>query len=594
MVQPVLEVILILTLSAATAPMAGQDPDPEDAARSAAYAYENLLRRKAPERYGSSSGPCDEIIGRFCFRFGDDVSYPPPEPEHPDVVRYRKVAIRAHRRWLSLEPEHSEAAGGLVRYLVEDGRPGEAVPLARAHVTAAGTAESLLLLGMALHYSGDFVGAEAAFDSARALLPEEDRQRLDAVEVLLDPGERSLYGGLSPVEKAAYNRRFWALSDPSLLAPGNERRSAHYTRQAWVQVLSEAPRAAGMLSWGKDHAEIALRYGVPRSRQRIESPVWKPGTELRMIQYYDPRSVAFVPAALRREGVPYQPVPGARPPLERDTTRSAYAPVRHRRTRGLEAQVTRLPAGIGWLLRVDAMLTPDTADPAVPRAPRGLLVVMDTVGTELARAEARVERRADSVIVLRAESPVPSGTHVYQVELIDDSTDLAGWARYQIDVPDGALALSDPLIARPPPDSAPVTPDDLRPWPSRVLAPDQTVLVYARARGLRRMGGGARYAVEWWIERRESGSLLGRAFRWVGRNLGLVEEAAPVRVRWEAAEEEAGLVPITFALDLAGAEPGLYRLGLTVRDRLSGREATSYRELLLDEEAPAMGAPDRD
>lgn len=590
------EVILILSLSLTPgSPLAAvQGPDPEDAARSAAYRYENLLRRRAPERYGGGSGPCDEIVGRFCFRFGSDIRHPPAEPEHPEVVQYRQLAIRAHRRWLSLEPENGKAAGGLIRYLVEDRRPREAVPLARAHVAMAGTPGSFLLLGMALHYTGDFAAAETAFDSARALVTPEERQRLDDVEMLLDPGERSLYRRLGPAEKTAYNRRFWALADPSLLIPGNERRSAHYARQAWIQILSEAPRAAGMLSWGHDHAEIVLRYGVPRSRERIESTVWHPRPDLRMVEYFDPRAVSFVPGALVTEGVPYQPVPGARPALERDTTRSAYAPIHHRRTRGLETQVTRLPASTGWVLRVDAVLPPDTAAPTVPVAPRGLLVVLDTLGVEISRTVARVEHRADSATVVRAESPVPAGTHIYQIELVDDSTDLAGWSRHRIDVADGVLVLSDPLIARPPADSVTFARSDLRPWPSRVLAPDQKVFVYAQARGLLRVGGDARYAVEWWLERRERGSLLGRAFRWVGRNLGLVEESSPVRLRWEAAEDERGPVAITFALDLAGARPGHYRLGLTVRDRVSGREATSYRELLLDAQAARFDVRDRD
>ena len=118
--------------------------------------------------------------------------------------------------------------------------------------------------------------------------------------------------------------------------------------------------------------------------------------------------------------------------------------------------------------------------------------------------------------------------------------------------------------------------------------------VHAEVRGLVRSMGGARYAVEWWLERREERSLLGRAARWVGRSLGLVDDAGPVRVRWEALAEEAGPVAITFSLDLTGARPGHYRLGLRVRDRVSGREATSYRAVLLDVEGWRLGAGGRD
>jgi Flp pilus assembly protein TadD len=61
---------------------------------------------------------------------------------------------------------------------------------ARTHVWAAGDSpESLMLLGFALHYARDFVAAETAFDSARALSDPDDRRRLDDLRVLLDPSE---------------------------------------------------------------------------------------------------------------------------------------------------------------------------------------------------------------------------------------------------------------------------------------------------------------------------------------------------------------------------------------------------------------------
>lgn len=597
--MPLLEAALILAGSVVAAPQTPvQEVDPGRAARSAAYRYESLLRRRTPYVFGSVGGRCDEIIGRFCFRFGDDgTPEPPPEPEHPDVKEARRRAVQAYRRWLSSDPTRPEAAGGLIRYLIEDGRPGEAVSLARAHAWAAPGSESLLLLGLAYHYTGDFVASESAFDSARAAASASTREVWGDVGVLLEPGERARYEDLDRDARRAYNRRFWAFSDPSLLVPGNERRSAHYARHAWATILAEAPRARGMLSWGGDHEEIVVRYGLPRSRERIRPSTFQLRPELSVVEYYDPHAVSFVPAALLSDGVPGVPAPGDRPELERDTVRSSYAPVTHHRVRGLTGQATRIPTAQGWLLRVDALLPPDSGAPGVPRAPRGLLTVLDTLGREVSRSAASVLVGADSQTVVRVQTDVPPGPHVYQIEVVDDSTGLAGRGRYRIDVPGRSRdfpALSDPLVAAPFDGEAAVAREALDPIPGRVLPTGGRVLVWAEARGLRRVAGTARYAVEWWLEPADPGSLVGRALRWVGRSLGLVGDAEAVRVRWQAASEASDPVPISFTLDLGGAEAGLYRLVLRVRDEISGRAVTSYREVRLDPRAPTGFVRGRD
>jgi GWxTD domain-containing protein len=591
----VLEGALLLSLFVAAPQRPPQEPDPDlrGDARSAAFRYESLLRRRAPATLGGGGGDCDEIIGRFCFRFSDsDRPDPPPHPEHPDVTDARGAAIVAHRRWLSAQPAESEAAGALIRYLVEAGRPSEAPPLARTHAWAAGrTPESLLLLGLALHEAGDFAAAEAVFDTVRQAVDGDERRRLDDVRVLLEPGERRAYGRLSADEREAYNRRFWAFSDPSVQVPGNERRSAHFARHAWARIVEAAPHASGKVSWASDQEEILLRYGLPTSRERIREPMWRMSTDLSMVESFDPHAVSFVPPALITEGLPPPPLPGERGPLRRDTVRSAYAPVRHHRTREMTVQATRFPRPGGALLRVDAALTPDTVTPRAPVSPTAVLVVFDTVGGRLATEPATVATGPDSVTVVRATALIPSGAYVYRVEVVDEGTDLAGLAQYRLDVrPASAPALSDLLIA-PVPDSGRAGPDldTPPPYPGATLPPGP-VLVRAEVLGLERAGGRARYAVEWWAEPVERPSILGRAARWVGRTLGLVDEDEPVRVRWEDTSMDEP-VALAFSVDLGGLEPGLHRLGVTIRDRFTGREATSTRLLRVTPRARAGPGP---
>ena len=569
----------------------------ERAAGSAAFRYESLLRRRAPERFGGGfGGECDEIVGRFCFRFGSDGTPDPvPEPEHRDVRDARTKAVIAHRRWFAAAPGDGEAAGALIRYLIDDGRPREAVSAARTHAWAADRSPaSLLLVGLALHHAAEFREAEAVFDSARALLEPEERSRLDDIEMLLEPADRKVYRGLDPPGRARTEARVWRLADPSLMDPGNERRSAHYARHAWAAILEEAPRAQGMISWGSDHEEILLRYGLPVTRERIRRPVVMLDTRLSMVETYDPHAVSLVPAGLLTRGVPRLPPPGVRDELERDTARAAYAPVRRHRLRGLDAQVALFPTRTGAILRVDGALPPDTLPPVAPRRPVGLLAVLDTLGNEVARVPVSARVRGDSATVLGGEIGVAPGTWVYRLELADrDSTDHAGLSQYRIDVPPATgLQLSDLLVAAAvegPPVSSRRDPR-LVASPDLVLGTGQRVLLYAEVAGLARAGDRARFAVEWWLEEAEPGSLLGRAAGWLGRRLGLTEGREPARVRWEDATTDRP-ARVTFILDLTGAEEGLHRVGLTVRDRISGESRTVRRLIRLKASAAPLPPP---
>lgn len=575
----------------ATAAAVQQDPRAHLArnARRAAFHYESLLRRRAPAGYRGGAGTrCDEVIGRFCFRFTEDPPAPPDTlPEHLDITEARDRAIQTHRAWLSGEPEHAEAAGLLVRYLVEADRASEAVPLARTHVWAAERRpSSLLVLGLALHEAGRFDAAESVFDSARTALPALDRRRLDEVGVLLEPGERRWYGDLSSERREAYERRFWRLADPSFLEPGNERRSAHYARHAWAAILEAAPHAAGRVSWGRDTEEIVLRYGIPTRRERIRESPWRLSMDLSMVEIFDPHGVSFVPGAMETEGLPRTPEPGAPPPIERTVARSSYAPVRLHRTRAPSVQAARFPSPTGALLVLSGLLEADTAW-APPVSPEGLVIVMDTLGREVARARADAIVRADSATQITGEVHVTPGAWVYRLEMKDDSTRQAGLAQYRIDVdPPARPVLSDLLVAMPE-DRIPAVRSDVRPLGTLRVPLGASVLIWAEAGGLMRSAGEARYTVEWWVESAESGTVLGRAVRWLGRRIGLVKDADPLRVRWDDRSSDRP-VPVAFVVDFDGLDPGLYRLALTVGDRVTGESATATRLVRLDPAAPPL------
>jgi hypothetical protein len=595
----VLEILAFAVLAVTGTPPPDSLRDAERAARSTAYRYEHVLRHTAPQRFGGGyRGPCDEVIGRFCFWYSSGGEpRPKPEAEPEEVTQARLAAIHAFQRWLALAPGVDAAAGPLVRYLIEAERPTEAVAVAGAHVWAADSSTiSLLLLGMALHYTRDFVAAEAAFDSARARLSERERRRLDDVGVLLEPRERSRYNGLSQETREEYEAAFWVFSDPWLLQPGNERRSAHYARHAWSRILARTPRAQGMLPWGSDQQEIVLRYGIPEGRERILSAATHLDSRFTLLEWFDRGAVALGPPALLTGGLPEAPPPGIRPDLERDTARTRYAPLATRRIRGLVVQPSLFPGATTTAIRVDALLPPDTAAPRTPMDPRGLLVLMDTLGRVVARVETTPVLRPDSSTVLSAEVEAEPGVYVYRAEILDEARGLGGLAQYRIEVAAApGLRLSDLLITFPVGGEAPSARRDgaLAAIPDLVLPPQQTIGVYAEVSGLAPGEDGARLALEWWIEREPGSNLIGRALRWLGERVGLVASEPPIRIAWEEGGVE-GWVPLFVTLDLARAEPGLNRLGLVVRDRVSGQERTATRLIRIDPDAdPPLGPGNR-
>ena len=105
--------------------------------------------------------------------------------------------------------------------------------------------------------------AERAFGGAlEEMDPEEAREWADPRR-LLDPGIRSLLEGEPASARDVGNtleNRFWTLSDPLYLVPGNDRRSEHFARQTLNRLFSDAatPHRA---SRGRDLGERQLRYG---------------------------------------------------------------------------------------------------------------------------------------------------------------------------------------------------------------------------------------------------------------------------------------------------------------------------------------------
>ncbi|HUF49202.1 MAG TPA: hypothetical protein VMN60_00095 [Longimicrobiales bacterium] len=560
-------------------------PDSVDAlrsrARSAEARYERLVRSTAPFSWGSSGAGsrCDEIVGRFCITF-DSLSYPPAGIERPEVDAARGDAIEAARRFFSAAPSDRAAAGPLVRLLVHDARPSEAVSAAGAF--AALSSDSLwadLLLGFSLHAAGADSAAVARFDRALARMDSTMRQRWLDPAWLLDDAEWRAVRRLGSTPRDAYERRLWRLADPFWMTRANEAWVEHMARHTESALLRTVPVVAGMTSWGQDVYELTVRYGTPTARTRVDGPIAVPSSTL--VEYWDSASRSYVPQRLLLDGYATAPEPGRKPLLYAARARTGYA--WRAVTRVLEPphQVTRFVAGSNVVIRVDATVRADSA--AARSSLVAALFVADSSLSAIRGARAQLSWRGDSVRVTRLTA-TPPGYVYYSLEGIDTVADVAVRARYALSahLPRDPPWLSDILVCEP--FAAGVQParfDDpaLRARPSLMVARGDTLGVYAEVYRLQRTGPGA-LEVELALERADAPSVVRRLFEWVGRSVGLLEPGSEPRVAWRAEALET-VHTISLNLPLDARLSGRYTLMLRITDRASGRSAVSRRLIVI-------------
>ena len=568
---------LLFQLQAAPPPRDSVDAIRREARR-AEQEFERLARSLAPLDFGAAEGgDCDEIVGRFCLRF--DAGPPPdPAPEPGRITRARRQAIEALRRAFSFQAAEFTTSGPLVRYLVEDDRAAEAVSAARTY--AALTTDSVwgpLLLGFALHAAGDDTAAERLFAQGLAGLEPEERARIIDLEWLLAPGDRKVYRRMDAAQKRAFERTLWELSDPLLLVPGNARRAEHIFRHVYGRILARAPVVRGMVRWADDLQQLTVRYGVPYARSRTAGTMMREGS---LIEHFDPDQLAYVPEDLLTRGPAPQPLPGETWPLENPRSRSGHAPHGIRSLRALPHQLTVFPSGEGSVVRVDAALPLDSAAAGATAGRTGLWL-LDSASSAVDYRIGTARAVRDTIEFLH-EVEAAAGSYVYNAEVFEPESQLAGRARYAIDLPvrGPGIAVSDPLLALPfgtaPPPAARDDPS-LRARTHLTLTRGDTVGLFAEVHGLAEVRGETVYRVELTLRPADRASLPSRVASWLGRRLGLSSPDVPPRLAWTARGGEASRAVIAVDLLLDGVDDGMHVITVRVRDEVAGGTAESTR-----------------
>jgi hypothetical protein len=207
------------------------------------YQYGVLVRGQAHETRGS--GACEIRVADFCYgptngrtAFGGLATYLAHRYLAPAslprmwrrtsefyINRYMTELQRLQRRlpgdrWMNAE---------LVRMHIEHGYLGRAEDAVKRCRDVAWWCAALNAYVM--HTTGDWWRADSAWSGVLVRMTQEERCAwLDPSVVIQDRELRRTLEEYSCAELEQFAMRFWWLSDPFFSRPGNERRSAHFSR----------------------------------------------------------------------------------------------------------------------------------------------------------------------------------------------------------------------------------------------------------------------------------------------------------------------------------------------------------------------------
>jgi len=452
-------------------------------------------------------------------------------------------------------------AGQRVRYLVEAGRPADALAAARACRAERWWCEALE--GFAGHAAGDFSGADSVFRSALFDMPADERCRWTDLSMVLSEPLRRHYRRLPCVERAAFEARLWWLAQPLWSRSGNDRRTEHFARRTMATLLRHSRSPYGSLG-GEDLTELIVRYGWPEAWAQVArgSSI---GAERSVIGHEREPAYRFLPDAAQFD---------SRRTVDESLTdprpRERYAPT-------YAATFTVLEPAFAQFRRGESTLVVAAYD--VTRDSLFRDVTLD-LALVLARDEAAapyVARRTGAEPAGVLVAAAPWGPAVLSLELLAIRERRAARARIGRLAPPSTAAditVSD-LLLFDPPDSVSSELDAVLPH-VRGPAPlprGSRIGLYWEAYGLAPEGEPLATMVS--VEPERVGWLRG-AFE----SVGLVSRARPVRLEWtEQGKPQDGIAARALVVDLSPLGPGRYRieLALTAAGRRSASASRSIR-----------------
>jgi len=170
-------------------------------------------------------------------------------------------ALEELREAARISPEWAEAWLQLVPLLVEDARLGEAMAAAeKARAADPTRVDGVLAVAHLAYRVGQVERADTLF---RAALPRLDRQVLEKyldISPIASEADTAALSRLPQSQQAGFTERFWKEHDPDLASPENEARIEYWSRVTQAYFLFYSQRRK---QWDQ-RGEIYVRYGPPQ------------------------------------------------------------------------------------------------------------------------------------------------------------------------------------------------------------------------------------------------------------------------------------------------------------------------------------------
>lgn len=116
-----------------------------------------------------------------------------------------------------------------------------------------------MYLGLSNYRAGLPEAGAKSFDRALELSDAETRRIFEDIRFIVPEDERVAYDA----DPVGYASRFWTSKDPRYLTPYNERKTEHYARLVYADLLYGAP-SVDRHGWDTERGQILVRYGTPR------------------------------------------------------------------------------------------------------------------------------------------------------------------------------------------------------------------------------------------------------------------------------------------------------------------------------------------
>jgi len=525
-------------------------------ARSAQASFERSRRAHLP--YGDrGNGRCDVRLGRYCWWYDEHVPTFPPEEA---AIRERRAELIAQLDLVAARyPGDDWVAGMRVHYRVDGHHLPAADSVARACHATSWWCNALA--GYAAHANGDARRADSAFAAAVAALPVEESCSWRDIAPLLSDDDRDVYEHRSCDERRTLEARYWLLSRPQFSTSGNEWQNEFNVRRV-LNWLGERAATPHLLSWGRDAAELVLRYGWPTAWSRTMTSMGS--TQEPSIIGHDPApSFAFAPVRWLADSL--QPLQQDAWDLNAPRAEARYAPPMVRRVASVAAQFARFRRGDSTLL-VAAFATRDDSL-------RTLVAQLGAAGVDGVAALSD----PDTGHVGRARVMLAGAPWIVGVDVSDTTTRTLARTRraYAPGADSARLALSDLLVYRAGEEPASSLDSALvRAIPGDTVTRNRPLGIFWETYGLSTEGETVDIAVS--VERVDHGWI-----RSARQKLGLTPVDTPIRISWtdaRASKESAAAHAIS--LDLANLDSGRYRLTLALTPA-GGAPVSAVREVEL-------------